>query len=492
VIGPEIVVVAAAAAAFASAPPDASRADILDFLRLASVDVAEADAAARRIAPRWRDGDAAMVLDLARLFPPPSVSRRAPGDDPATIAPRGRREDGVEVALADPDRKVRRDPGSPVRRRLVEFLEARTGLAYGHDLDAWRRWLWSRPPDPHPEYAAFKGGVLSRIDPRFAAFLPPGVRSDVRLDQVDWGGVRPDGIPPLVDPRVERAETARWLKDRHVVFGVVVDGEARAYPKRIVAWHEIVRDRIAGRDVVLAYCTLCAAAIPYESRVGDRAFTFGTSGLLYRSNKLMYDAETDSLWSALSGRPVIGALAGSGLSLPRFPVVTTTWGEWRAAHPDTTVVSIATGFDRDYREGAAYRDYFASPEPMFAVPGRDDRLAPKDEVLVVPDGGDGVAPFAIDLRALARDAVTEIARGDRRFVVVRSASGAARAYDAGDRDFRADRDGGVEDDRGRTWRVDEDALRPVGHDAAPRPRIPAHRAYWFGVAAQWPGIDLIR
>jgi hypothetical protein len=159
------------------------------------------------------------------------------------------------------------------------------------------------------------------------------VRSTIRLDEIDWGGVRVNGIPPLRSPKLVPAEAATWLLDGHIVFGVEVNGEARAYPKRILAWHELATDRLGGLDLTIVYCTLCGTVIPYQSQAGGRRFTFGTSGLLYRSNKLMFDEETGSLWSALDGKPVVGALVGSGLQLAFTSAVTTTWGAASTSRP---------------------------------------------------------------------------------------------------------------------------------------------------------------
>ena len=152
------------------------------------------------------------------------------------------------------------------------------------------------------------------------------------------------------------------------MFGITINGQARAYPKRILAWHEMALDRVGGIDLTIVYCTLCGTVIPYESVVGSRRLTFGTSGLLYRSNKLMFDEETHSLWSSLEGVPVVGPLVDSGLRLPFRSVVTTTWGEWKRDHPATTVLSLETGYERNYGEGVAYRDYFSTDRLMFEVP----------------------------------------------------------------------------------------------------------------------------
>ena len=162
------------------------------------------------------------------------------------------------------------------------------------------------------------------------------------------GGVNIDGIPTSGAPRVHCAEEATWINDDDLVIGVEIGGDARAYPRRIIDWHEMVNDTVGGIPVSLAYYTLCGSAILYDGRVGDEVYEFGTSGLLYRSNKLMYDRTTRTLWEQYTGEPVWGSLVGSGIRLDILPVVVTTWQAWYADHPDTTVLSIDTGFVRNY------------------------------------------------------------------------------------------------------------------------------------------------
>jgi hypothetical protein len=388
-----------------------------------------------------------------------------------------------------------------VRRRLIRFLEEHTGKRFGQDLQAWRRWYWGRDYAPHPGYGAFKAALYGSIDPRMAQFFPERGVETIRLDEVDWGGVGVDGIPPLDHPEHLPADEADYLDGDDVVFGIQVEGEARAYPKRILAWHEMARDRLGGVELAIVYCTLCGTVIPYESRIGDRHFTLGTSGLLYRSNKLMFDAETMSLWNSVEGRPVLGALAGSALELRARPVVTTRWRDWRRAHPESTVLSLATGHERDYSEGAAYRDYFGTHRLMFAVPRTDDRLDNKDEVLALllrPKGaGPGAErrPLAIsaDFLEQKRNRLLQRTFEGHDLVVVTSDGGANRVYDAGGVRFvewleRGDR---LRDADGLAWRVGETALVAESGGAEPRPRVVARRAFWFGWFAQYPETELI-
>lgn len=467
------------------------------FVRAGSINDREANRALEDIGAGWQDGYTPMIIDMARLM------RRAPprggdadlgasfDDDPGS-PPGGR---ALEPSGADVPAPVRRE--SIVRSRLLRFLERQTRQRFGEDLNGWREWMWKQPYAPHPQYAEFKGIVYGQIDPRFRAFFPPGVRSLIRLDEIDWGGVGVNGIPPLYSPATIPAEAASYLRDGHLVFGVVVNGEARAYPKRILAWHEMAVDRLGGVDMTIVYCTLCGTVIPYESRVGGELRRFGTSGLLYRSNKLMFDEATGSLWSTIEGKPVVGPLAGSGLQLVSHAAVTTTWGEWRSAHPDTTVLSLDTGHTRDYSEGAAYRDYFATDDLYFRVSHVDTRLKNKAEVLTFrAPAANGTQAVAIAADFLRRHPVYDLVVHDQRFVVVTSRRGANRVYrlGSGGEAFAGKPEGAahVVDGRGRRWRIGEDALVAEGGDAASLARVAAQRAFWFGWVAQFPDTILIK
>ncbi len=379
---------------------------------------------------------------------------------------------------------------------LIGFLQEQTGQRFGGDLAGWQRWIWSQPYDPHPDHAFFKGQWYSRIDPRFAEFFPRGAASLIRLDEIEWGGVGVNGIPPLEYPQRIEAAAADYLADDHIVFGLALDAEARAYPKRILAWHEMALDRLGGVELTIVYCTLCGTVIPFGSVADGRRLTFGTSGLLYRSNKLMFDHETNSLWNTFEGVPVVGELVGSGLRLTPHAVVTTTWGEWRRRHPETTVLSLDTGHRRNYAEGAAYRTYFGSDDLMFAVSRRDARLANKEEVLVLrlpdPERPGELLPLAVTARFLLRNRVYHHEFAGRNLAIVTSEQGANRVYDAGAVRFarRVD-DERVIDDAGRTWRVSEDALVLQDGAGARLARVPAQRAFWFGWYAQFPATELI-
>ena len=386
---------------------------------------------------------------------------------------------------------IRLTRSAEVSAALVRIMERKTGAGHGHDLDAWQREMWNAPEARHPRYAAFKSALYSLIDPRFSAYFDTAGTALIRLDEIVWGGVRQDGIPPLRDPAMLAAEDAGYLEDDHIVFGLSVNGDARAYPKRILAWHEMFVDTVGGVPVAGVYCTLCGTVILYHTEHEGVNHELGTSGFLYRSNKLMYDQATQSLWSTMRGAPVVGPLAGMGIVLERGAVVTTTWSEWRRRHPETLVLSLDTGHRRDYAEGAAYRDYFATDDLMFPVPVPDTRLKNKDEVFTVLLARHPTAPLAISAEFLAATPIHHDAIEGTSLVVLTDPSGANRAFASEDVTFtRYDGDRSVEDSSGMIWTMDEHSM--TAEDGRVLSRIPAQRAFWFGWHAAFPNTRLVQ
>lgn len=366
-----------------------------------------------------------------------------------------------------------------LQHRSMEVLRRRTGQDFGYDLNAWFAWAWRQEFRHESDYADFKSRLYAGIDPRFARYFSAGHAGTISLDEVRWGGVRQDGIPPLRQPKMVAAAQASYLADTDIVFGLEVHGDIRAYPKRILAWHEMFVDTVGNMPVVGVYCTLCGSMILYESTVGQTVHEMGTSGFLFRSNKLMYDRETHSLWNTMWGKPVVGPLADRNIRLPRRSVVTTTWGEWRRRHPQTSVLSLDTGFRRDYSEGAAYRDYFSSDKLMFNSSQLDDRLPNKAEVLGLAIGDPGEPPLAIAVEFGRRQPLIHERVGSRDIVVLTDRSGAMRAYATHGLSFDEwDGDRSLRDINGKTWVLKEDRL--LSGDGTTLERVPSHNAFWFG------------
>lgn len=374
--------------------------------------------------------------------------------------------------------------------KLVKLLEDKTGKKYGYDLDKWYEWIWNNDEKVHAQYPEFKSLLYGLIDPKFAGYFSNERTSEIRLDEVRWGGVRQDGIPPLRSPKMIEAKEAKYLDDENIVFGIEVNGDARAYPKRIMAWHEMFVDNVGDTNVAGVYCTLCGSMILYNTEHDSVNHQIGTSGFLYRSNKLMYDKETQSLWNTLWGTPVIGPLADKEIELERMSVVTTTWGEWKKRHPQTKVLSLDTGHRRDYGEGVAYKDYFATDELMFNVPKTDKRLNNKDEVLGLIFSQHSNKPLAISIDYLAKNPVYNKNIEDQDFVILTDKSGAARVYEAKGLKFKDwDQNNSVTDVNGNKWMLSESKL--VSSDGTELHRLPAHRAFWFGWYSAYSNTDLI-
>ena len=197
--------------------------------------------------------------------------------------------------------------------------------------------------------------------------------ASIPLDEVLHGGPPRDGIPALDQPPHVSAADALWT-DEQPVIGVSWQGQARAYPIAILSWHELVNDTLGERPVLVSYCPLCGSGIVFDRSVAGSELDFGVSGLLYRSDLLMYDRQTESLWSQIGARAVSGELVGRRLQLVRSAMM--PWGDWRAAHPDTTVLTRETGHGRDY-DHPPYGDYASSYRLAFPVP-RNPRYHPKE------------------------------------------------------------------------------------------------------------------
>ncbi len=387
--------------------------------------------------------------------------------------------------------RLRRD-GHLSYRAAIETL---TGQAMEDWFDAGL-WIEDHPEvAPHPAFHAIKLEIFTRIDPEFLRFLG-GERGKqenlkIRFEEIYWGGVPVDGIPPLDNPPMIDAAEADYLQDDDLVFGIAINGDLRAYPLRILGWHEMFNDVIGGVPVALAYCTLCGAGILFETQVAgrDEPFILSSSGFLYRSNKLMYDRQTDSLWNQFTGEPVSGPLVDSGIALKIRPVTIARWADWRSQNPATTVLDLDTGFRRDYGSGVVYQRYFASPDLMFPARVRDEtRVKRKDFVFGLREFGQAKA---WPLEAFAGGAVINDMLGDRNVVLIGDAdSRSVRAYRRGAEAFRAGADPATLASGAGDWQIREDAL--VGPGGERRARLPGHVAYWFAWENYFGGATLSR
>jgi Protein of unknown function (DUF3179) len=364
---------------------------------------------------------------------------------------------------------------------ILDALRTVTGQDGGKDWFDWM--LWQERHDeviPHPSYAAFKRDLYLRIDPAFDGFLKPEYlardRMKIRLEEITWGGVVKDGIPSLDSPEMIAAAEAGYLGDDDLVFGIAINGDVRAYPLRIMGWHEMFNDVIGGVPVALAYCTLCGSGILFETRVKgrDKPLVFGSSGFLYRSNKLMFDRKTLSLWNQFTGQPVVGPLADSSIMLEQRAVVIAPWGDWRAANPGTTVLSLNTGHWRDYGSGVVYHDYFASKDLMFPTNVDQSLQKQKDYVFGLRLFG---GAKAWPLTAFARTPVINDSLAGQPVVLIGDPDGrSVRAYERGAEKFSRSGRALLGAD-GTEWTITEEAL--TASDGRSLARLAGQISYWF-------------
>lgn len=263
------------------------------------------------------------------------------------------------------------------------------------ELRSYQRWgeitdhliAWDIPA--YPGYLKTKRAIFTHFVPGWERIF---IKGEIDWRLVSWGGVRIDDraydetdqvcdcIPAADNPEVTSAEDATWLKDDDMVFGITINGESRAYPRQIMEVREMVNDTLGGRDLGIPYCTLCGAAQAYftdEMPEGVDRPILRTTGLLIRSNKVMYDINTFSVFDTFLGTAVTGPLAKKNVALKQATVVTTDWGRWKKAHPNTTVLAEKLSLGRNFD----FRNNRDAKGPIFPIGDVDPRLSVHEDVI---------------------------------------------------------------------------------------------------------------
>ena len=313
-------------------------------------------------------------------------------------------------------------------------------------------------------------------------------------DEVFDGGPGKDGIPALTEPEFISAEAADYLKDDELVIGFVHGDEARAYPHHILDWHEIINDRVGEVNIALTYCPLTGTGIGWNREIDGNVTTFGVSGLLYNSNLIPYDRETNSNWSQMRLDCVNGKLKGR--KVETFPLVETTWHTWREMYPSTKVVSRNTGHNRDYGR-YPYGNYRTSHSSLiFPVANEDNRLPNKERVLgIVQPGNVRVYSFAGlgDTVTVVNDELN-----GRNFVIVGNrednfmvsfindpGDGSTLSFSAVQGQYPIV----MTDGEGNMWDVSGRAVAGPRKDARLN-AVPSFMGYWFSFAAFYPELSI--
>ncbi len=301
-----------------------------------------------------------------------------------------------------------------------------------------------------------------------------------------------DAIPPLTNPRYDDVSGGDWLKPTDLVLGYASGGEVYAYPFKILNFHEIVNDVFDGVSILISYCPLCRSAIVYDRRLNGQVLTFGNTSALYENDLVMYDHQTGSYWYQTGGEAIVGALTRSRLDV--IPSLVATWAEWRSIHPETSVLSRNTGFNRDYTRDPfeGYDNIVDAENFPFPVSerGRDPRLNPAQEVLGVELGGIRVA-YPLDNLG---DAAINDLLGDIRIVVFskkEGPSGAAYLSVANGQEltFEFDDGGFIDVETGSIWNLAGVATQGPLKGAVLEP-IPSRFTFWFSLVATFPDIEV--
>lgn len=388
----------------------------------------------------------------------------------------------------------------------VQVLQKLSDKQIGAEYAAWLEWYGGTDLEAPPGYLGWKGILYSRLDPRYGLIFRDEVQSRVRPVEMIWRGIGYDDVLPLNAPKLLDARRGAYLDRDAPVFGVTVNGEHRAYPLRIIEWHEVINDTVGGRSTGITYCPMTGAAVGYHSENGvERVLTLSAPALMYYSNIMLLDQETNSLWRQFTGEVAMGRLAQRPVALEAAPVVLMRWSDWRDLHPDSKVLDLNTGAGLPYIAGARFGEYYSSTELQFPLPEKSGKLILKEWVYGLKVGD---AAKAYPAKTLAEEKVVNDSVGGTNVVLVAphgtlvakgrhpllgvfdySLGAEVRAYKREDVTFKAgESDYTLVDGDGGEWKVTEEAL--IGPGGKRAPRLPGQLAYWFAWYAFHPDTEV--
>ncbi len=312
-------------------------------------------------------------------------------------------------------------------------------------------------------------------------------------NEIRDGGPGKDGIPAISSPVFKSAGDINYLDDNDLVLGFVDGNDIRAYPHAILDWHEIINDNTENHSLAVIYCPLTGTGIGWDRVLEGKETTFGVSGLLYNSNIIPYDRETNSNWSQLLNKSVNGQLIGE--KAKTYNLLETTWKTWRQMYPSTKVVTTETGYNRNYGR-YPYGSYKTSENLIFPVSNSDPRLHPKERVLGVIFGGKAKAYTFDD--TFSGNKVTEdsfqnekllvVSNSDANFMVVFKrtlANGTELSFEAVQNNLPVV----LTDNEGTDWDVSGRGVSgPRAGDQLET--VPQMMGYWFSFSAFYPDLEM--
>lgn len=305
-------------------------------------------------------------------------------------------------------------------------------------------------------------------------------------EQMVSGGPHPEGIPSIDRPIFESVAAAdQYLDDYGLGLLVVVNAQARFYPYQILVWHQVVNETFGGQPLLITYCPLTNAGMVFDRMINGKSLQFGVSGKLLNNNLLMSDEVTNSLWSQMLGKAVVGEAISQ--TLTPYPALTVSWNVFKKWYSNGQVLSRETGFVRDYTRNP-YADYENSHAVFFPVGHDDARLASKELVYGYVAENDQIAfsKEVIEKQGFAQVTVGSIpiivwwdqTRGTLRGFFRSSISGSEIS-------FYQDGDDYIDEQTGSVWNRDGEAVSGSYRGQKLEP-IVLTLSYWFAWSAMYP------
>lgn len=210
----------------------------------------------------------------------------------------------------------------------------------------------------------FAGSIAASANPSFWKISWPQTdfsRSSVDFGEIMSGGPPKDGIPSIDKPAFVSLAAYKGASESEPVITFAHQGDARAYPLRVLIWHEIVNDTVGGMPISVTYCPLCNSAIVFDRRMGDKVLEFGTTGKLRMSDMVMYDRQTESWWQQFTGTGIVGEMTGQKLAM--LPARVESLATFRTRYPGGKVLIPNDPNMRPYGSNP-YRGYDTSQRPF--------------------------------------------------------------------------------------------------------------------------------
>jgi hypothetical protein len=226
-----------------------------------------------------------------------------------------------------------------------------------------------------------------------------------------------DCIPSIDQPQFESVkEASSWLKDEDILFVLETKNEVRAYPQRILNWHEIVNDEVDEEALAITFCPLCGSSLAFEREIDGQILEFGVSGKLHNNDLVMYDRNTLSLWQQITGEAIVGPMFGK--KLKQVSLSGMRWEQFNQDFEDALVLSRDTGFSRNY-DTSPYGDYEQERSLLLIEVDGNFKAYPEEKIKEEGLIEDTVEEVAVSIAYNDGDIVFKDSKSDQEIVATR-------------------------------------------------------------------------